>query len=203
MKKYFVFILLFISSFSIASEVTYDQIDLKLEVHKLCRLVDRLEPGSYHFMSCKRHAQEIINKGQDLVRDTYKICSKGMVSEPHRCYSTLSLMLFKPLLQLKPMSFDERVQVESFILKHLFEERSTSIPRAASSTEMRIYLSIQETFDIVQGGQQTIMDAIILSCSRVSDWNMLLNPQVNDEWFELQNNCFESGFDWLEKTLIK
>jgi hypothetical protein len=186
-----------------AHGVTYDNLQLVQETRKLCRLVDSLEPGSYHFMSCQRHAQNIVSKKKDLIKDTYKICSEGMVSEPHRCYTTLSTSFFSPLLGLDKMGFDQRIAVEEFILGYLFDERASQIPRQANTSELRIYLSLQETLDLVQGSQQTIIDSIIMSCSRMSDWNMLLNPQENDPWFGLQNNCFQAGFNWLEKKLLR
>lgn len=63
---------LVVTPLSVFSQIDYQQLDLEKKVATICDLVDRLQPGSYHYFDCLHYGEKIIEKQADLTHRCYQ-----------------------------------------------------------------------------------------------------------------------------------
>lgn len=206
MKLSLIIRLIFALSFSLShaqgqSSALYEGLDLRTETKALCRLVDGLQQGSYHYFDCLHHAKSIINGEEGLISGAYKICHESWIYEPTRCHSALSKNYYSKLLLEQPaVSFTKRLHVEERLTLATFGLSREELRSDSGADGSRVSIAFSENFDLADGWKLNLMDTVILVCSQTGALHYLLYKDESES-YKAQKRCFKEGFRYLEDDL--
>jgi hypothetical protein len=173
--------------------LNYSQVNLTEMTSELCHHVDRLQQGSYHYFDCLDFANEIQDKNKDLIKDTFKICSKSYVNEEDKCYSSLSKNFFSKKIQFPVWNYDLETEVLTLVSQAVVSKTIDELRYDEENTAL--YDALFTTFQLVDGWALNPMDTSVLFCSNISLYEKLVetpNPNAKEK-------CYQTAFEFLEK----
>lgn len=169
-----------------STNLNYEQIG-----RKMCRLVDSLQPGSYHYFDCKYHVEDLVRERGDLMNYTYKVCSETYVERPWQCYSTLAKELFDEIFDGQMNKYELNEWLQDRFSQNFKNQTFDELRNSGDSADSVFVQKLWKAQDLSVGLGLGVMGTGTVYCSVLSEESSIT-----------QKRCFKTLMRELQVKLI-